>query len=78
MRVENEDSAFMSEAADQLMPFGGLVKSIILYDSPGLVAQNVTLIFSVSSSSEDEEDCVRGSITLFLCFNSTLYTSCIE
>ena len=63
MKIEKgEDSAFISEAAEQLMPLGGPVKFKKFEESPALVVQNATSVSSASSSfSEDEEDCTRGS-----------------
>jgi hypothetical protein len=59
---KEEDSAFISEAADQLTPFGGPVK---FDESPALADQTVTSVFSVSSSlSEYKEECTQSSITL--------------
>jgi len=58
MKIEKgEDSAFISEAADWLTPFGGPVKFKKFDESPPLVARNATSVSSTSSSSEDEEDC---------------------
>jgi hypothetical protein len=59
-----EDSAFISEAADWLTPFGGPVKFEKFDEYPALVAGKATSVSSaLSSTSEDEEDCTWGSIT---------------
>jgi len=80
MNIEKgEDSAFVSQAADRLMPFGGPVKFKKFDESPALVAQNATSVSSASSSSsEDEEDCTRGYITLSLSSNSLSDSSSIS
>jgi hypothetical protein len=59
MKIEKGDnSAFISEAADWLMPFGGPVKFKKFDKSLVLVARNATLVSSTSSSSsEGEVDC---------------------
>jgi hypothetical protein len=61
MKIEKgEDSAFISEAAEWLMPFGGPVKLKKFDKSPAFVAQNATSVSSASSSSfEDEENYTR-------------------
>jgi len=66
MKIEKgEDSAFISEAADRLTPFGGPVKFKKFHESPALAAQNSTSVsLASSSSSEDEEECILGSTTL--------------
>ena len=65
MKIEKgEDSAFISETADWLTPFGGPVKFKKFDESPALVAQNATSVSLISSSSEDGEDRTRGSTTL--------------
>ena len=58
MKIEKgQDSAFISEAADRLMPFGGPVKFNKFDESAALVAQDTTLVSSASSSSLEDEDC---------------------
>ena len=55
MKIEKvEDSAFISEAADQLTPFGGPVKFKKFDESPALVARNATSVSSASSSSSED------------------------
>jgi hypothetical protein len=73
MKIEKgEDSAFISEAADRLTPFGGPVKLKKFDESPALVARNATSVSAASSSSsEDEEDCTRSSTTSSLFSNSS-------
>jgi hypothetical protein len=64
MKIEKgEDSAFISEAADRLTPFGGPVKSKTFDESPALLARNVTSVSSVLSSSSEDDDCTRDSIS---------------
>jgi len=82
MEIEKgEDSAFISEAADRLTPFGGPVKLKKFDECLALVARNATSVSSASFSSyEDEEDslptrpvCTPGSlINKFFCFDSTV------
>ena len=45
--VKGEDSAFISEAADLLTPFGCPMKSTTFDESPALLAQNVTSVSSI-------------------------------
>ena len=80
MKIEKgKDSAFISEAADLLTPFGGAVKFKKSDESPALVAQNATLVSWASSSpSEDEEDCTRDSTTSSLSSNSSSDSSPIS
>ena len=77
MKIEKgEESAFISEAADLLTPFGGPVKFKKFDESPALLARNATSVSSASSSpSEDEEDCTRGSTTSSLSSDSSSYSS---
>ena len=65
MKIDKgEDSAFISEAADRLTPFGGPVKFKKFNEFPALVARNATSVSSASSSSsEDEDECTLGSTT---------------
>jgi hypothetical protein len=74
---KEEETAFISEAADRLMPFGGSVKFKKFDKSPALVAQNATSVYSASSSSSEDEDCTQGSTTSFLSSNSLSNSSSI-
>jgi hypothetical protein len=57
MKTEKgEDTAFISEAADRLTPFGGPVESKAIDESPALLARNVTSVSSVLSLSSEDED----------------------
>jgi len=79
MKIEKgEDSAFISEAADLLTPFGGPVKFKKFDESPALVAQNATLVSWASSSPSEDEDCTRGSTTSSLSSNSSSDSSPIS
>ena len=72
MKIEKgEDCAFISEAADRLMPFGGAVKLRKFDESPALVARNATLVPLTSSLSDYEEDWTRRSTTSSLSSNSS-------
>jgi len=63
MKIEKgEDSAFISEAADRLTPFGGPVKFKKFDESAALVARNGNSVSS-ASSSEDEDECTLDSTT---------------
>ena len=78
MKIEKgEDSAFISEAADCLTPFGGPVKFKKFDESPALVVQYATLVSSVSSSSYEDE-CTLGSTTSSLSSNSSSDSSSIS
>ena len=50
---KGQDSAFISEAADQFRSFGAPVKSNTFDTSPALLAPTVTSVSSVLSSSEN-------------------------
>ena len=65
MKIDNgEDSALISGATERLTPLGGQVKSKTFDESLALLVRNISSVFSVlSSSSEDEEDCIRSSIS---------------
>jgi len=65
MKIEKGvDSAFILETADCSTPFGGPVKFKKFDESPALLARNSTSVSSATpSSSEDEEECTRGSNT---------------
>jgi hypothetical protein len=54
--AKGKDSPFISEAADSLTPFGGLVKSNTFDEFPVLVVRNVTSVSSASSSSSEDEE----------------------
>jgi hypothetical protein len=80
MKIEKgEDSAFISEAADRLTPFGGPIKFKKFDDSPALVARNATSVSSASSSSsENEEECAGGSTNSSLSTNSSSDSSSVR
>jgi hypothetical protein len=60
MKIEKgENSAFMSEAADRLTPFGGPVKFKKFDESPALVAGNATSVFFPSYLSSENWDCTH-------------------
>ena len=64
---KGQDSGFLSEATDQMGPFGGPENSNTFHKSSALLAPNVTPVSSVSfSSSEDEEECICSSISMSL------------
>jgi hypothetical protein len=65
MKNDNgEDSALVLWAAERLTSLGGPVKSKIFHQSSALLVRNITSVSSVvSSTSEDEEDCIHSSIS---------------
>jgi len=65
MKSDNgEDSALISGATERLTPLGGPVKSKTFDESSALLVQNIISVSSVlSSSSEDEEDCIHSSVS---------------